>query len=442
MLHVDAIGGPDDAADPGDAAGARAADPIDQYLRAVSGGVSALVRPVQTFDGLDRVVDVVASLTSTPLLVTDLTGGGVRHAPTGGPEALDEPLLAFHTSGSTGSPKCAIYRRSAVTAHARAIAHSLGLDADSDTTYVALPPPRFAYGLSIVHSHHEAGVPVTFAAAAWGLPALAEAITGSDGPVAVYALPQHAPLLLTADVDPARVTRIIVAGGRLSGGAAASLAERFPRADLTNMYGQAELGPRLSLWHGRLADFVEGTIGRPLPGVHLRIVTLQDRAEATAVTDGTGEAGAAESPDAPVGAIRARSPYAMWRYLPPPYTEALPGPGPDEYVRTGDLGGLLPDGQLRHDGRADHVLNVAGTKVDLRAMTRLVEDAFSPVAVRITSRPARLGGDRVPVIEIVPGALSPRTSQVRRALHAEFGPLAGLCDIHLVERLTLGESGK
>lgn len=393
------------------------------YLEALVAGESVVVRPTQPHAGLGAVVEWARRLSHRPVLVTDMDSEAIRVDPSRLLDALDEPLLAFHTSGSTGSPKCVVYRRSTVVAHARAIAQSLGLVADG-TVYIALPPPRFAYGLSIVHSHHEAGVPVMFADAAWGLPAVTDAATTTDGPLCLYLLPQHTPLLLSADVDPARVARIVVAGGRLSGGSAAALAQRFPQAMLTNMYGQAELGPRLSLWHGRPGDFVEGTIGRPLPGVDLQVRPR-------------GDAG-----DPALGQIHAATPYAMWRHIPPPYDRVLPGPAADEHVPTGDLGLELPGGQLRHAGRADHVLNVAGTKLDVRALTRVVEEATQPVVVRVGSRPARVGGDVVPVVEIVPGTTPARPAEIRRALHTEFGSLAGLCDIRIVDRLTLGESGK
>lgn len=395
---------------------------LDVYRRAVAAGSSVLVRPTAGYEGIDTVTGHLAALSSRPLLVTDLEGITREVAAAPGPDALDAPLLAFHTSGSTGRPKCVVYRRAVVERHARTIAAALRLREEA-LAYVALAPPRFAYGLSIVHSHDAAGVPVTFAAAEQGLPGVA-AVTGEQAAdLAVYALPQHTPLLLGARLDPGRVRRIIVAGGRLSGAAARSLGARFPRADLTNMYGQAELGPRLSTWRGPLEEFVEGSVGHALPGVELQV----------------RRRGEAEHADE-VGEIHARTPFAMWRHIRPPYDAVEPGP--EGFVRTGDRGVLLPDGQLRHEGRADHVINVAGTKVDAQVVRALVEKAFSPLVVRVGARPARVGGDDVPVVELVPGARPVRVGDVRRVLHTEFGSLAGLCDVRVVDRLDLGESGK
>ena len=62
--------------------------------------------------------------------------------------------------------------------------------------------------------------------------------------------------------------------------------------------------------------------------------------------------------------------------------------------------------------------------------------------VRVDARPARVGGDVVPVIQIVPGEGAVARGAVRRVLHAEIGSVAALCDIRIVDRLEVGESGK
>lgn len=385
---------------------------LDTYLAAVASGCSTLVRPATAYDGLERVVAHVARASSQPLVVTDLAGPPQPVepvAPAEGEIPSGEPLLAFHTSGSTGRPKCVVYRRSVVDAHARVIAERLRLGEDG-LTWVALPPPGFAYGLSIVHSHAVTGVPVSFLDAEWGLPELPREADA----LAVYLLPQHVPVLLSADLPTSALRRVLVAGGRLSGTGARAIAERFPHVELTNMYGQAELGPRLTTWSGPTAEFVEGTIGTPLPGVDLQVRG---------------------------GEFHARTPYAMSAYVPAPYDEVRPGPC-TEFVATRDRGVDLGDGTLRHEGRADHVLNVAGTKIDVQVVRGLIEGAFAPIVVRVDARPARVGGDVVPVIQIVPGEESVAKGAVRRVLHTEIGSVAALCDIRIVDRLEVGESGK
>ena len=143
------------------------------------------------------------------------------------------------------------------------------------------------------------------------------------------------------------------------------------------------------------------------------------------------------------GELLARSDYAMWRSLKPPYTRSHPFPGRRVLVRTGDLGSTDGDGRWTHEGRTDHILNVAGTKVDLRQVSKIIHALAAPLLVNVSSRPARAGGDLVPVIEIVPDGPAPLgTAALRRALHAEFGSLAALFDVRYVDRPTVKESGK
>ncbi len=420
---------------------------LTEAVATLDAGGSVVVRPRAGYDGLDHALARIRSISAVPVLVTDLESGSSWLDPAGpgtsgepgGPAAAattDGPVVAFHTSGSTGRPKCVVYRRETILRHADTIAATLGLAAAGDTgvttgtTYVALPPPRFAYGLSIVHSHHRCGVPVTFAPATWRLPEVSELAAATTGPLAFYLLPQHTPLLLSADLDPDRVERILVAGGRLSQVSARTLGERFPRLWLTNMYGQAEMGPRLACWHGRPADFVEGTIGSPLPGVELRL-------------ESSGIDAAEASPFGPQrGEILARSEFAMWRCLRAPYQAWEDGPGAG-FVLTGDLGRVTDSGGIVHEGRGDQWLNVAGTKVDLGHLTRVVQERFHPLVVRVSSRAARRAGDYIPVVQLVPGPQgAPERVAIRRALHAEFGSLAGLVDVRVVEELALAESGK
>lgn len=389
---------------------------LKRYAEHLANMRSIIVRPVADYEGIEDTTASVTALAPDPVWVSDLASPVDRmenhcsRSSLPDHERCDEPLVAFHTSGSTGAPKCVVYRRSHVDAHAGVVARSLELDAAH--RYVALPPPRFAYGLSIVHSHLVAGVPVRFASPEWGLPGL----VADDGPVTVYALPQHTPLLLSSELPADGLARLFIAGGRLSGASAEALGRRFPSMRLTNMYGQAEMGPRLTMWDGTPRDFVEGTIGAPIEGVDIDT--------------------------SPAGELLARSDHAMSWSLRTPYTRLEPFGGDRELVPTGDLGSPVEAG-WRHEGRADHVLNVAGTKVDMRRVVAIVTDTVHPLLVGVSSRATRTGGDVVPVVEIVPNGPAPRgTGPLRRALHQEFGGLAALFDLRYVEHLTLKESGK
>lgn len=391
---------------------ARVSQVVSAYLAELSRGTSVLVRPVHSYDGMDGVVESLRSVASERLYVTDLHS--VRLTVPGRPGG--HHLVAFHSSGSTGSPKCVVYQRSTVIAHAHAIADALALApaADTGVRCLALPPMRYAYGLSIVHSHALRAVPVRFVEASWGLPELSRALTADPGPFDLYVLPQHVPSLLASDLPGRRLRRLIVAGGRLARGSVHALAAAFPGLTLVSMYGQAELGPRLALWQGPVSEFVAGELGTPLAGVELRL--------------GDDDV------------IAVRTPFAHWARLAPPYRDLTPGPAPDHLVPTGDLASREAGARLVHRGRADHEANVAGTRVDLAQLTRIVEDRFEPLATRVSVVPGRLS-ERVR-LEIVPRARGLTATQVRQCLAQEFGGLAALFTIMLVSETAKGESGK
>ncbi len=87
------------------------------------------------------------------------------------------------------------------------------------------------------------------------------------------------------------------------------------------------------------------TVGRPVPGVHLRIVSLEE--------------GEQLSPGA-VGEIQARSDSVMAGYLPDSATvEAFS----DGWYRTGDVGYVDVDGWLRITDRAKEMIKVRGFQV-------------------------------------------------------------------------------
>lgn len=61
----------------------------------------------------------------------------------------------------------------------------------------------------------------------------------------------------------------------------------------------------------------------------------------------------------------------------------------------------------------------------------------------MSARASRVASDVIPVIEVVPAADGPVTRRdVRRTLHGDFGSLAGLFDVRIVDRLSTSASGK
>jgi acyl-coenzyme A synthetase/AMP-(fatty) acid ligase len=393
-------------------------DALREHVGRWAEGWSVLVSPPTAYDGLARVRDHVVASSAAPVLVTGLDGRREEHAG----EGDGEPVLGFHTSGSTGSPKCVVYAATTNRAHAEMVARSLALD--ESRTSLALPPSQFAYGLSILHSHAVAGAPVHVVPTGPTPAPLAEALAAHPATDTVYLLPQQVTLLLAA-ADAARaLRRVVVAGGRLSHLAASALAARWPDLELVVMYGQAELGPRLATWRGPVAEHLEGLVGQPVEGVRLALgdPDAEGRTELLAAT-----------------------PYAMRELWRAPYAEPEAGPAAGALVHTGDHARLTGRGWV-HVGRTLAFANVAGTRVDLARLQECVEAAVPTVAVRLGTRRSRVTGDDVVVVQVVPeGGTAGATwtaTDLRCRLSEDLGGLAALLDLRVVDHLEVAESGK
>jgi fatty-acyl-CoA synthase len=123
------------------------------------------------------------------------------------------------------------------------------------------------------------------------------------------------------------------------------LLEDYPAARVRSAYGATECGPVTGMEH---EDLVSGRIegvGRPLPGVVLRIC------------DERGH----ELPQGEEGEIRVRSPWATKGYYNlPEETAATFG---RDGIRTGDVGWFAADGWLHLSGRSKEVIITGGENV-------------------------------------------------------------------------------
>jgi acyl-CoA synthetase (AMP-forming)/AMP-acid ligase II len=157
------------------------------------------------------------------------------------------------------------------------------------------------------------------------------------------------PLLLAhfADAIFPGVIRVHFAGGRFPQERLPEVRVLFPNASVYNNYGCAEALPRLTV-RKATAPAEAANVGRPLPGVELRV----------------------NDPDA----IHFRSPYAAVGVV---EGEAFIPIGAEDWVPSGDLGFLNADGSWTLLGRPGEVFKRHGEKVSLLALTTTVTSAWS-----------------------------------------------------------------
>jgi acyl-CoA synthetase (AMP-forming)/AMP-acid ligase II len=266
--------------------------------------------------------------------------------------------LLLSTSGSTASPRLVRLGHAALQSNAQAIVQSLALG-PTDRAITTLPP-HYSYGLSVIHSHLQAGACLVLTQHGvlqrpfWQLMADA-GVTSLAG---VPSLHQQMDRIGLAQRELPALRTLTQAGGRLEEGLmrrcmelAAARGWRF-----FVMYGQTEATARISvLPPERLADKF-GSVGQALPGGQLEIDSLS-------------------------GEIVYRGANVMLGYANTREDLAL-GDTMQGVLRTGDLGRMDAEGFLYVSGRLRRFVKLAGHRVGLDEAEAWLQGALGlPVAV-------------------------------------------------------------
>lgn len=381
-----------------------ASEVLQRYLRAFSDLTSVVVVAP------GRVAGAASSAVFAGWHVTDCSAQFVGTAR----QRTDE--LVFESSGTTGDPKLVRYRKQVIRDCATAIARMLELEAARD--YIALINPRFAYGLSVLHSHHLAGTPVRFAKPPTTLTEWADVRESLRPDSTIYLAPHHSFLLAQ---DPHwrfnAPIELVFAGGPLRQSMVDALGPCFPNATVTNMYGQAELGPRISIGRSAITAFREGDVGRPLPGVDVRAD--------------------------PQGRISVRSPYRMESYV-TAAGEPVPADASADWWPTGDVGRVGADGTVLITGRAASDINFLGGRIGLDHLRQIVRDVDGVLDVRVSAVRHQAFGECPHLRVLIPSMANRDAAEraVRIALSDNIGHAAAAAVVEVLDPASLPESGK
>ena len=249
----------------------------------------------------------------------------------------DDVACVVWTSGTTGAPKGAVYD------HARlaAISERMGaLSAPGDRRLTVLPFAHVGY-MTRIWDELAHGTTIVLAGEPWSA-AETLRLVRDEGVTVMTGVPtQWARLLDHPDVAGTDFSRVRLAG---IGGASvpAALVRRIRRVlgcPVITRYTSTEAGITTGTVPDDPDEVVATTVGRPAPGVDLRIA---------------GE---------PVGEVLVRSPATMRKYWRDPEATArvLDAEG---FLHTGDLGTFDADGNLRLVGRTDDRYIRGGYNVD------------------------------------------------------------------------------
>jgi malonyl-CoA/methylmalonyl-CoA synthetase len=310
-------------------------------LAALTEAAQGLPARVQCLEDLAKAADAVAPGTTLP--------------PVPGPEAL---AALLYSSGTTGLPKGAQLTHANLAANARTLVAAWGFTA-ADRLLHALPL-HHAHGLFVaVGTALMAGASILLRAKFDAADIVAQLPRGT----VFMGVPTHYERLLAEpglSPEACRNIRLFVSGSAPLAAATHARFEARTGHRILERYGMTET---LMLTSNPLAgERRPGTVGRPLPGVEVR------------VGDGTG---ALSAPGA-TGEIEVRGPSVTAGYWRQPDQSAAARTA-DGWFRTGDLGTFSADGYLTIVGRSKDLVITGGLNVYPREVEAVL-DALPGVA--------------------------------------------------------------
>jgi acyl-CoA synthetase (AMP-forming)/AMP-acid ligase II len=278
---------------------------------------------------------------SVDLLLTGLRGDD---GPAALPEDPERPVAIIFTSGTTGTPKGALYCN-----------RQLAFITETDVGDAWGGGGRSLNGTSFAHLGFMTKLAgnlrrggLTFLMTRWSARGALE-LVARERMTNVGGVPTQLALMLRQsdfdDYDLESVTTIVTGGGPLTPGLAQEARQRFG-ALLATRYSCTEAGIGLGTAFDDPDEDAVVSVGRPLPAVELGVFDDDDR----------------PVPEGDVGAVCLRSPATMTGYWGDPDATRAAFTA-DGYVRTGDLGWVDDRGRLRLVGRSKEMYVRGGYNV-------------------------------------------------------------------------------
>jgi acyl-CoA synthetase (AMP-forming)/AMP-acid ligase II len=273
----------------------------------------------------------------------------------------DSVAVCLHTGGTTGAPKRVPLTQRVLARRSAVLAGLTGMDG---------PDAVYATGSPI---HHIGGLGNTLAALSAGAAVVATASFSADwwrglkahGVTHALLVPSMIEMLLADEaLDLVELRTLIYGASPIRPETLALVLDKMPGVAMVNLFGQTEGSPITCLTPADHALASAGSpellqsVGRPVPGLELRI----------------------DAPDAAgAGEVLARAAH-------------LSLPGPDGWLRTGDIGRLDADGYLYLVGRTHDRIVRGGENVYPAEVERVLESHPGVTAAGVVGVPdERLG---------------------------------------------------
>jgi long-chain acyl-CoA synthetase len=380
----------------------KAAVPINYLLSGSE--VAHIIRD----SGIDTVVTApifAPRLAGLPLKVIDLSTLPLNASPPAIRFPIpsgDDTAVLLYTSGTSGLPKGVVLTYGNLQSVVDAAIQHVGLQ--NQHTFLGLIPLFHSLGITgTMLAPVQMGATAVYVAR-FKPAAVLSAIRENPDTIVLGVPSMFAALLRLKEGRPedfAHVYALISGGEPLPAAVREGFAQRFG-VPVYEGYGLTETGAVVAL--NTPASNRTGSVGKPLPGVEVRIVN--DAGDAIA--------------DGQVGEIWLKGPMVMKGYHALP-EETAAAMSADGYFRTGDLGTVDADGFLYITGRAKDLIIVSGEKVAPRQVEEVLLRHPAVAEATVVGKRDPVRGEVVVAFVIPREDSTPSSAELR-----DFGRAQGL----------------
>lgn len=344
---------------------------------------------------------------------------------------LESAAFIVFTSGSTGRPKGTVISHGSFAAKLRTLEDILCLSPDTRSLLVL--QMTFSFGMwvslltlisggTLVMREKFQPLPIlrtlserqiTTAAL---VPTMLRALFGSSEPEVADALREL--------VAQGRLRQVILGGETLDALVDDRLRERFPKAQVFDVYGTTETATSDFILRPSDDPSLRGTIGRASPGVQYRVIDEHGR----------------DARPGDMGELRIRSAFVMNGYLDEP--DLTRQSFADGYFRTGDVVRVREDGGLQMVGRSKEIISRGANKVSpLEVEAALLSHPAVSEAI-VTGVPDPMMGERIHGLVVPVDGARPTVQELKAWVGSRLDKFKVPDTIHFGTDIPRGRTGK